>query len=264
MSILIVDCETTSLYSNMGSLVNVGVTELDENTGMITPKFEALIKDGVALDPKAWVFQHTTLTPQDIEEKGLPIEQVVEVLNELFKDKPVTAYNTKFDYGWLRSRGVVIPNEYPCIMETAKSIMKSQKYAVPVALAYYKIEAVEPHQALDDSILEAVILRCIQNHFPKTQHKLDWNVNYDITRFSPKPKAEVKADAPGIDAKKQRYLGKIKFFERLIYCMDNFTFDLDALTPEEKTIQLAGIQESKAHILDDIKVKYDFCKKAVM
>ncbi len=269
-SVYIVDVETTSLDENIGSLIQVGVTELDKETGIVKPVYEAFVKDGVAIDPNAWIFQNTPLTPAKIEEKWLPIAVVKEALNELFKNTPVTAYKKEFDFKWLRSRGIEIPLEDPCIMERAKRKMQSRKFAVPVALAYFQIEAVEPHGALDDSILEAVILRCLENNFPETQNQLTWNVNYDITRFQPKPapKAEPIPGISDAEAKKERYKGKIHFFERIISALDaievELTFNLKNHPSEAiRKIHTDAITESKAHLLKIINEKYEFCKNAV-
>lgn len=264
--ILVVDCETTSLDDlETGSLIQVGVCEKNTETGVIKPVYEAYVKDGVAIKPDAWIFKNTPLTPQLIEEKGIPITAVRETLNELFKDKPVTAFNKQFDFKWLRSRGVNIPIEAPCIMITARNVMKSRKYAVPVALDFFKIEAVEPHSALDDAILEAVILRCLDNKFPETQNKLDWNVHYDTTRLQPKsaPKAEPILGISEPEAKKHRYAGKVMFFDRLFYAMDHFSFDLSNLPIDVKMIYLDAIEESKKHMKEFIQPKYEFCKNAI-
>lgn len=269
-SVLIVDVETTSLKSEIGSLIQVGVSELDKETGMIKPVYESYINDGVPIDPKAWIFENTPLTPAKIEEKWVSIAVVKEILTELFKDKPVTAYNKEFDFKWLRSRGVEIPIEDECIMERAKRKMQSRKFAVPVSLAYFQIEAVEPHGALDDSILEAVILRCLENKFPETQNQLTWNVNYDIARLQPKPAPKAEP-IPGIneaEAKKQRYLGKIAFFDRIITALDaievELTFNLKNHPSEAiRKIHTDAITESKAHLLAEIQKKYNFCKDAV-
>jgi len=121
MKILVIDLETTGLYSSSDLIVEIGVALVDTETKAIALVFDNVVKDSRFNPDKhknSWVFQNTTLKVEDVV-KAKPLDSYIEELQNLFDQYPVTAYNKSFDLGFLRAVGFVI-NDTKCLMQTSK------------------------------------------------------------------------------------------------------------------------------------------------
>lgn len=127
--IIIVDIETTNFLQRGGLIVDIGIVELDLNTGKAEVIYDNRVKEeGFNESHKdAWVFNNSTLTYEAVDEAGA-LEK--EKLQEIFSKYPATAYNKKFDFDFLRSRGFEI-NELPCLMMVATDVCKIPKTQFP-------------------------------------------------------------------------------------------------------------------------------------
>ena len=169
-----IDLETTSLEASEGKIVEIGMVELDTDTGEIHTLINALVKEeGFRLaDQFAWIFAKSTLLFDDIK-NAPPLELTRPALQANLNFYPTTAFNKKFDFGYLYFRRFAIPNQLPCIMETVTPIMKlphwKYKYKYPSmeeAWKYFmKTPYTEVHRACDDATHEAQLLNhLIQTH----------------------------------------------------------------------------------------------------
>jgi DNA polymerase-3 subunit epsilon len=167
MKIAVLDIETTDLMANNGHIVEVGIVELDTETGAIVGLLDTTVmeEDFGPLYQNAWVFQHTNLDFDRVM-KGPMWRDVVVKIQAIADRYPVTAFNKDFDIGYLQSRGVNFPKLLPCIMKTAMNYTKIPRYngtykwpKVEEAWKFFfpKEPYTEMHRAQDDAKHEARI-----------------------------------------------------------------------------------------------------------
>jgi len=170
--ILILDIETTGFQNNGGSIVEIGIVSLNLETGEIKEIFDSLLKEDIFTEkhrkhPYGWIFQNSDLTFEEIEKAPLAFD-VFSKVQEILNSYPLgcTAYNNKFDFGFLESRGLKI-KKLPCPMILSTPICKlpgrygSYKWPnVEEAFSHFFPESKydEKHRGLDDAKHEAMIV----------------------------------------------------------------------------------------------------------
>lgn len=183
--VLIVDIETTGLRGEPDDhVVEVGVVKLDIdprtpwNFGSIEKVYEAIVapyyEEGDDFE-NSWVFQNTTLTPDQVR-KGVPMSEVQDCLKFLLDHAPATSYNYEFDFDRFLSRAPwnILNRKLPCIMQAAGraycDVLPCSQYSgCPSAQSTYSYvcpknpaelpRGIEEHRALSDAYMEAHILR---------------------------------------------------------------------------------------------------------
>lgn len=123
--IYIVDTETTGAdgadYND--KIVEIAICKLNTKTKAIKKIFEAIVGQKLSNSEKwAWIFQHSDLTPETVE-NGPPATQVINIVNKTLKGKLVTAFNTAFDFNLFLDKdpwNVPYKKLMPCIMLSAK------------------------------------------------------------------------------------------------------------------------------------------------
>lgn len=163
MKIAVIDLETTGFLPK-GLIVEVGITELDLETGETKLIYNELVKEeGFNESHKnSWIFQNTDLKFEDVL-KANPLDK--ETIQNILNQYKTSAFNKKFDFAFLRARDFEI-NELPCIMYSASNTVGAKnknggKKAPNVQEAWdyffpdsdYK----ELHRGGDDSVHEAMI-----------------------------------------------------------------------------------------------------------
>ncbi len=163
--IIIVDLETTNFLRRGGLIVEVGIAELDLCTGNIKILYNQLVKEKeFNINHKdSWIFKNSNLKFDEVmNAKDLDTDE----LQDIFNEYPATAYNKKFDFDFLRSRGLKI-KELPCPMIIATNICKIQSrgghgYKWPKLeeawKSIMKTEYVELHRGIDDAVHEAKLI----------------------------------------------------------------------------------------------------------
>ncbi len=170
MKIGIIDIETTGFFEDNGKIVEFGISYYDTVKDEATKGEHFICREqGLnAKDRQAWVFLNTSLTVEEVRNSKYFNEMHELVQSSINACCYVTAFNKQFDFTFLRSRGIEIFNEAPCIMEVATNILNlPNKYGydnykwpnVNEAWEHYfpSIEYNEIHRALDDSYHEALI-----------------------------------------------------------------------------------------------------------
>ena len=166
----IIDIETTGFLNQGGLIVEIGIVGLDLDTGDIQEKYNSIVQEnGFGLkhtrNPLGWIFKNSDLKYEDVinapnfeSEK----EKIDNALQEF--SLGVTAYNKKFDLGFLNSRGIEV-NDLPCPMIVSTPILNlpgrygAKWPTVEEAWNYFIGEPyVEAHRALDDAWHEAKIV----------------------------------------------------------------------------------------------------------
>ena len=172
--ILVLDIETTGFLNQGGSIVEIGIVELNLDNGEIKEVYNSLCREKILSakhkeEPFGWIFRNSDLTPEEVR-KAPEFEKVKEEVQEILDQYPLgcTAFNNAFDFGFLRSRGFKIEG-LPCPMKLSTNICKIPNrngYAgykwpsVEEAFAFFfpDIDYTEKHRGADDAFHEAMIV----------------------------------------------------------------------------------------------------------
>ena len=177
MKVAVVDIETTGLDALNELILEIGIVELNIETGETKVLFNNFVKETSFGEEyrNAWIFDNSDMKFED----GLNapnLEKFRNELQEIFNNYDVTAFNKTFDLGFLKARGFHFPKELPCIMITATDICKipftkgirKERYGnrefkwpkVQEAWDFFfpNSNYTEGHRAADDAIHEAKIL----------------------------------------------------------------------------------------------------------
>jgi len=163
--IIIIDIETTDFLNKGGLIVEVGIVELDLTNGNRTPIYNRLVcEEGFGEEHKgAWIFSNSSLKYEDVL-KAEPLD--ARKLQEILAKYHATAYNKKFDFDFLSSRGLGI-NELPCPMIALTPVCKLPgkfgKYKWPKVqeawdILFPNVPYVEEHRGYDDALHEALLV----------------------------------------------------------------------------------------------------------
>lgn len=165
--VYVIDIETDNLDYNLGSIVEIGIVLLNLENGKILPIFNSLIKEERFINPDAWIFMNSSLVYEEVD-YAPKLESYFDRLQKLFITGCFTAFNQKFDFGWLESRGFDIPFKWHDPMLVLTPIMQLEHYyrhgfkypKVEEAYFYLFQEKInEPHRAIEDATIEAKIIK---------------------------------------------------------------------------------------------------------
>ena len=169
--ILVVDIETSGFSFKDDVIFEIGIVELNLADGEIQIIFDSVVKEPhlSAKHRDAWIFQNSDLT-QDMVRNAPLMENVRTEIQGIFDFyNGMTAYNRKFDFGFLRNRNFSLPMELPCPMILLTDVMKLPskngypgfKYpSAQEAWDYLFPESPyqEKHRGADDARIEAMIV----------------------------------------------------------------------------------------------------------
>ena len=171
--ILVVDIESTGFINEGGKICEIGIVELNMYSGKSRILFDRIVREEDMSNVKkdAWIFEHSSLTYNEVMKAPL-LGKFISELNAIFTMAPAAAYNKKFDFTFLRSRGITIPQELAEPMFILTDILKIRNpndywrnngspYKWPTvqeSLDHYFPELTEPHRAIDDAEMEAKII----------------------------------------------------------------------------------------------------------
>lgn len=169
--ILILDIETTGFLQKGGKIVEIGIIELDLNSGERVILFdEVCYEKGITLDEveKSWIIQNSDLTTKMIKYSG-SLESKSKRIQQIINDYPLgsTAFNNAFDFGFLEDRGFIFPRKLPCPMKLSTDICKLPNprggYKWPKVeeahlFFFGNVGYVEKHRGADDAYFEAEIV----------------------------------------------------------------------------------------------------------
>jgi DNA polymerase III epsilon subunit-like protein len=168
MKVAVIDIETTALKAKNGHIVEVGIVQLDTQTGEVVDLLNSTVleDDFGPLYRNAWIFQNTDLDFSRVM-RGPLWRDVKDRIQAIVDRMPITAFNKDFDLGFLASRGITVKESWPCIMKNARHYTKIPRYNgdwkwPTVNEAWRHFFPGEPydetHRALDDVRHEARIL----------------------------------------------------------------------------------------------------------
>ena len=169
MEIAIIDIETTGFSVEYDFIVEVGIVLLDLENGNVRPLINFVTNEnGITEDKlrKSWVINNTSLTVEEVR-YGVNLKYITKAIQHITNTYPITAFNRKFDIGFLEARRINCPNLYADPMLELTNIIKlpgkNGNYKWPSAQEAYKYffpndGYIEIHRALDDAMHEAKII----------------------------------------------------------------------------------------------------------
>lgn len=171
--ILVIDIETTGFVPSKDFIVEVGLLKLNLETGEVTKLIDTVCKEkGMTREmiEKSWIVKNSSLTVDQVR-YAPSFSSLIAGLKELCSLYPITAFNRKFDIGFLNARGIETPIFYPCPMLSLTPIMKIPKKSgvghkwpsVEEAWEYFFPadqcgEYLEAHRGYDDALDESSII----------------------------------------------------------------------------------------------------------
>jgi DNA polymerase III epsilon subunit-like protein len=169
--ILVVDIETSGFSYQKDVIFEIGIVSLDLSSGEITTLFDSCGREPhlSARHRDSWIFSNSDLTP-DMVRSAPTMEEIRPKVQSIFSaHSGMSAFNSKFDFGFLRNRNFVLPKELPCPMILSTEILKLPpkngypgfKYpSAQEAWDYYFPDSpyTEKHRGASDSIMESKII----------------------------------------------------------------------------------------------------------
>ena len=170
--ILILDIETTGFSHSKSMICEIGIVSLDIKTGERKILFDQVVNEDILKDidlSKAWIVENGFMMAEEIL-NGIHFSNVKSVIQNIIDSYPLgaTAFNNKFDFGFLKHRGIEFVKELQCPMILSTNICKlpgkyKGKYKWPKVEEAYKhffpeSEFVEKHRGADDAFHEAGIV----------------------------------------------------------------------------------------------------------
>lgn len=170
-TILIIDIETSNFLDKGGKILEIGIVELNLEFGernIIWDKMcheRPITKEEVE---NAWIIENSDMTVEEVqnsEELKDQKEEIQELINRY--EYGATAFNNKFDFGFMENSGFTFPKKLDCPMLLSTDIVKLPgkfgNYKWPSVEEAYKFffpdsNYVELHRGADDALHESEIV----------------------------------------------------------------------------------------------------------
>jgi len=179
--IVVVDIETTGLDPISDIILEIGICELNLDTGECLKLFDKVVKEPKFSEDyrDSWIFLNSDLRFETVI-NAPDLEGFREEIQSILKKYPATAFNKAFDFSFFKNRGFKISFELPCPMMTLTSIMKIPHRSETYRYKYPSVQEAwnylfpndyyqETHRAYDDAFHEARIVY-------EMQRKKLWNL----------------------------------------------------------------------------------------
>ncbi len=155
----VVDVETTGFHPGQARVVSIAALALSDD-GNVEKTLYSLLNPGVDPGP---THVHG-LTAEMLE--GQPVfGDVVDDLIELLRGRTLVAHNVAFDYAFLAAEAELVGAELPsetvmCTVELARRLdLGTENLRLETLARHWGITQMKPHDALDDAMVLAEILK---------------------------------------------------------------------------------------------------------
>jgi DNA polymerase-3 subunit epsilon len=155
----VVDVETSGFRPGHARVVSIAALALGDD-GNVEESLYTLLNPGVDPGP---THVHG-LTPEMLE--GQPVfSDIVGHLIELLRGRTLVAHNVGFDYSFLAAEAEMVDAELPidtamCTVELARRLdLGTENLRLETLAAHWGITQMKPHDALDDALVLAQILK---------------------------------------------------------------------------------------------------------
>ncbi len=122
--ILVVDTETDSVKPQSANILEIGLASVDLDTGKTDLLWDSFVHPpGLEWWVDCFFMKNSGIDP-DLIRAAPTIEEMEYGVEAYLSLEAVTAFNLYFDREVLFRHGIKIPNTWPCLMLTAKDILK--------------------------------------------------------------------------------------------------------------------------------------------
>ncbi|MDH6243561.1 DNA polymerase-3 subunit epsilon [Mycobacterium sp. OTB74] len=155
----VVDVETSGFDPRQARVVSVAALALGDD-GNVERSFSSLLNPGVDPGPT-----HVHGLTAEMLADQPTFGEVVEELDEVLAGRTLVAHNVGFDYAFLAAEcervGTVLPvDSVMCTVELARRLdLGTENLRLETLAGYYGVTQINPHDALDDAMVLAQILK---------------------------------------------------------------------------------------------------------
>ena len=202
--IAVIDIETTGFKPWTGEIVEIGITELNLQTGETKELFNSLILEKGNFKSTEWIFKNTDLSFEMVKQSGKSLDFVRNDIQAIFDQYYMIAYNQTFDFDFMEDRNFIVKYKLRDIMRDLPYILKLPKKRgsgfkwpnVQECIDNYEINETEIHRALSDTLQEAQIIY-------RANKKGDFVINSAKHRVNSNEEEEL------------RYLSKVESYQNI-------------------------------------------------
>ena len=155
----VVDVETTGFHPRQARVVSVAALALGDD-GNVEGSFSSLLNPGVDPGPT-----HVHGLTTDMLEGQPTFAEIVDQLNVVLEGRTLVAHNVGFDYAFLSAEAELAGAELPvdtvmCTVELARRLhLGVENLRLETLAAHWGVTQMRPHDALDDALVLAQILK---------------------------------------------------------------------------------------------------------
>ncbi|WP_094288158.1 DEDDh family exonuclease [Mycobacterium lehmannii] len=155
----VVDVETSGFRPGQARIVSIAALALGDD-GNVEQSLYSLLNPGVDPGPT-----HVHGLTADMLEGQPTFGDIVDHLVELLDGRTLVAHNVGFDYSFLAAEAELVNRELPtdtvmCTVELARRLdLGTENLRLETLAAHWGISQIRPHDALDDALVLAQILK---------------------------------------------------------------------------------------------------------
>jgi DNA polymerase-3 subunit epsilon len=155
----VVDVETSGFRPGQARVVSVAALALGDD-GNVEGSFSSLLNPGVDPGPT-----HVHGLTTEMLEGQPTFDEIVDQLNDVLRGRTLVAHNVGFDYSFLTAEAELVGAELPvdtvmCTVELTRRLhLGIENLRLETVAAHWGITQMRPHDALDDALVLAQILK---------------------------------------------------------------------------------------------------------
>ncbi|HYO02699.1 MAG TPA: DEDDh family exonuclease [Mycobacterium sp.] len=155
----VVDVETTGFHPRQARVVSVAALALGDD-GNVEDSFSSLLNPGVDPGPT-----HVHGLTTEMLAGQPTFAEVIGELNSVLEGRTLVAHNVGFDYAFLANEAELVGAELPvdtvmCTVELARRLdLGIENLRLETLAAHWGVTQMRPHDALDDALVLAQILK---------------------------------------------------------------------------------------------------------
>lgn len=175
----VVDVETTGFRPGQARVVSIAALALGDD-GNVEQSLYSLLNPGVDPGPT-----HVHGLTADMLEGQPTFADIVGPLIELLDGRTLVAHNVGFDYSFLAAEAELVNAELPtdtvmCTVELARRLdLGTENLRLDTLAAHWGITQMKPHDALDDALVLAQILKPV---LVRARERKTWLPVHPVTR----------------------------------------------------------------------------------
>ena len=157
MTYAVVDLETGSLSPKSGALVSIAIVFMNDNLN-INGHYYSVIKDFPDKTLENTALEINGFTREQISLMGRNVEEVMDEVYALLKNKIIVNHNSAFDCMWLNERGFDIRNSIDTLL-LSRRLWPGQKNSLTFACERANVPVEGAHNSLYDARMTAKLLQ---------------------------------------------------------------------------------------------------------